>query len=662
MLRGCVLLFLALLALSVRAQSLVLTLDAVDHPLFAASGLRLTLASLAGGAAEIHIDRLRFAGQTLEKLRLRCEDLRWSPERIECPRGEVQVPGSAERLPLRFAYAPRSQSLDLVLEPAAGERWQLLMSRASGVRTLEAVLDKARIERIAPWLPPLADFKPAAVLNGRLNWSEGGGRERVAADLHAGGLSFSDAAGSHAGEKIAAKIAVRGEERDGGWNWQADVALDQGDIFWQPFFFGQGGHRLALTGMASEATFVVSRGELELAGVGRLAFSGEWDRIGKAMRKAQFETGTIDLTQAAAVFLAPLLEQSTLPKFGFSGKVRLAGAIDEGGLSRLDLNLSGAAAEEAGGRYALRGVDAEIPWRRDESSAADIRVAGGSLGRIPLGGFALPVKMRGLSFELSRAEIPFLDGRLILEELRAAKREGGEWQWQLGGALHPVSMALLTETLGLPRMSGTMSASIPKISHARSTVEMDGALIIQVFDGYVSATNLKLIEPFGRVPRLYADLEMRHFDLGQLTETFSFGSITGFIDGDVKGLELARWRPQRFEARLLSSPGDYRKRISQRAVQNISSLGGAGAGAAIQRSFLRFFDQFGYDKMGLSCVLADGVCRMGGVEAAPNGYVIVKGGGIPAISVIGYNRQVNWDELVSRIHRATVSNVKPIIE
>ena len=40
-LRGCVLLFLALLALSVRAQSLVLTLDAVDHPLFAASGLRL---------------------------------------------------------------------------------------------------------------------------------------------------------------------------------------------------------------------------------------------------------------------------------------------------------------------------------------------------------------------------------------------------------------------------------------------------------------------------------------------------------------------------------------------------------------------------------------------------------------------------------------------
>jgi hypothetical protein len=91
-------------------------------------------------------------------------------------------------------------------------------------------------------------------------------------------------------------------------------------------------------------------------------------------------------------------------------------------------------------------------------------------------------------------------------------------------------------------------------------------------------------------------------------------------------------------------------------------LGGAGAAAAIQRSFLRFFDQFGYQKIGLSCHLNNAVCEMDGVERAPQGYVIVKGGGIPAISVIGYNRYVSWRELVERLKRITQENVKPIVK
>ena len=53
---------------------------------------------------------------------------------------------------------------------------------------------------------------------------------------------------------------------------------------------------------------------------------------------------------------------------------------------------------------------------------------------------------------------------------------------------------------------------------------------------------------------------------------------------------------------------------------------------------------------------------MGGVESAPQGYIIVKGGGIPAITVMGYNRNVNWRELIDRLQRITQGNVKPIIQ
>ncbi|MCW5604424.1 MAG: hypothetical protein KIT18_07755, partial [Burkholderiales bacterium] len=220
----------------------------------------------------------------------------------------------------------------------------------------------------------------------------------------------------------------------------------------------------------------------------------------------------------------------------------------------------------------------------------------------------------------------------------------------------------LTAALGLTTMHGTLSAQIPTVSYRRSMLQVDGALTFNVFDGTVVASGLVLEDPLGRVPRLNANIDMRNLDLDLLTRAYSFGNMTGRIDARIAGLELANWQPVRFDARIASSPGDYPRKISQAAVQNISALGGAGAAAAIQRSFLRFFEQFGYERLGLSCRLGNNVCEMGGVENAPRGYVIVKGGGIPAISVIGYNRRVNWQELVDRLKRVTQDNVQAIVK
>jgi hypothetical protein len=211
-------------------------------------------------------------------------------------------------------------------------------------------------------------------------------------------------------------------------------------------------------------------------------------------------------------------------------------------------------------------------------------------------------------------------------------------------------------------MEGLLSATIPRIQYESGVLALDGALVVSVFDGYLSAAGLKVIDPFGRAPRLVADIDARHLDLAMLTNTYSFGSITGYIDAEVRGLEMLGWQPQAFAARIETSPGDFRKRISQRAVQNISSLGGAGAGAAIQRSFLRFFDTFGYDRIGLTCTLVGGVCEMGGLEETGQGYLMVKGGGLPALNVMGYNRRVSWDVLLSRLKEIAAGNSRPVIE
>jgi hypothetical protein len=131
------------------------------------------------------------------------------------------------------------------------------------------------------------------------------------------------------------------------------------------------------------------------------------------------------------------------------------------------------------------------------------------------------------------------------------------------------------------------------------------------------------------------------------------------LSGRIDGLRLFNWAPVAFDARLYTPPNDRsRHRISQRAVENIGSIGGGGAGvtAALSSGFLRFFDDFNYERLGISCRLENDVCAMDGVAPAPNGgYYLVKGRGLPRIDVIGSSRRVDWPRLVRQLIDATKS-------
>ena len=56
------------------------------------------------------------------------------------------------------------------------------------------------------------------------------------------------------------------------------------------------------------------------------------------------------------------------------------------------------------------------------------------------------------------------------------------------------------------------------------------------------------------------------------------------------------------------------------------------------------------------------MCEMGGVAATPEGYIIVKGSGIPSVNVNGYNKQVSLIDLLSRIKRITDGNSIVIVK
>ena len=280
---------------------------------------------------------------------------------------------------------------------------------------------------------------------------------------------------------------------------------------------------------------------------------------------------------------------------------------------------------------------------------------------LPLGQTKLKAELNRYALTAPELVLPLLDGALSFKDVSAAWL-GKNWFWHLRMDLIPIDLNQFSTALGWPAMEGRISGQVPLVTYASKQLNMDGAMTFNVFDGTVGMKNLRIDDPLGVVTRMYADLTVRKLDLGELTRTYRFGVIEGKLDGDVKGLELENWKAVKFDASLQTSADEQRKKISQRAVENIAALGGEGTAAALQRTFLRFFDNFNYDKIGISCKLRRDMCEMGGVASTPGGYIIVKGSGIPSVNVNGYNKQVSLTDLLSRIKRITDGNSTVIVK
>ena len=653
------LLLLCVAVLPARAQVLSLSLERIEHPQFSARDLSLTVRG-DGARADLSIGHLSAAGREFSSVKFECPRASLKAGVVDCPAGRLQAAGAAA-LPLSFRLDLSAGRFDLVLKPAPSEQWQV-SAGWRGEQALALTLQHARLERLAGWLPMLKGWNVKGEASGSLRAGRGKAGDSLSGRLDVAGLSFGDASGNHAGERIAARLEVDATGGGDAWSWRLLAKWKEGEGYAAPVYLAKGGLALTAAGSLAGTLVKVEHAELALAEVGALAGSGDYDWKARRLSRLSLTGQGLELGKAGELLVAPFLEQAGLPKFRLAGRLDVAADWSGDAFSRLEIGIKDGGVEAPDGRLAFSAIDVNLPWRADGATQGSVSVKAGRVGKLPLGAFQVPLAMNGWSVQVPKVQIPVLDGAVILEKLRAVRKEG-EWQAEVGASVLPLSMETLTRTLGLPAMSGTLSANIPRMSLEKGKLALDGTLVIQVFDGYLAVNGLSLDNAFGRAPALRAEnVDIRHIDLSQFTHTFSFGDITGFMDGDIDGLELVDWQPQRFNGRLQSSPGDYRKRISQRAVENISSLGGAGASAAIERSFLSIFKTFGYDRIGLACRLENGICRMSGVADAPQGYVIVKGGGVPAINVIGYNRTVDWEELIARLKRVMENNAKPVIQ
>jgi hypothetical protein len=678
-------------AVSAQAASLTLSAEDIRGPLFNIKGIQITLAGTPPASSlRMKLAEVAIQGKTWHNLHFSCDRFHTSREEINCNSGALRLSESAP-LPVSFRLSVPGRTsdvkiLDVRIRNSAGktgEGWKLSLrtGRAGWEGTFTAA--NGEVAQIVQLLPASENaFLPSST-KGKINGvaklrADLDGPADIDARVAVEGVAFSDASGLHAGENISVTLDARAKRTPGQipgqkthlWKWQADTYWPQGEVFWQPLYFAAQGHRFSARGELNGGLLRLRTGKLALAGIGEIDLAGSMDWSANMLHDFDLDAPDLEMAGLYSQIVKPFLVSTSFSALKAAGQAGVKWRLRNGVSEMLDVDLRGVSLEDESGRFALRDINARIPLRADALTHSAITIGSGHVSRLPMGQVHIPLEITGLNepgFRIPRMEVPLLDGKLTLENFSAARQAQGSvpgWRWQFSGDLSPISMEQLTGALGIQPMRGTLSGKIPRVTFNGSAIEVQGALLFNVFDGTVLVWNLKALEPFGSAPSLMADVDMRNLDLDLLTGAFSFGNMEGRIDVAVDDLELFDWKPVKFDARLMSSPGEYRRRISQRAVQSISSLGGLGAAAAIQRSFLRVFDEFGYSQIGWSCLLRNGVCDMGGIESEPlpHGYLIVKGGGIPAITVIGYNRRVDWLELMARLQRITDANAKPVLQ
>ncbi|MGC9457792.1 MAG: hypothetical protein ACP5DC_09765, partial [Halothiobacillaceae bacterium] len=609
---------------------------------------------------------------SVRDLVLECRDGQLTGSVIECRDGRLSASHPFLTLvdvPVSFRHEVDGASeVALGAIPLAGGNMELRGRWADGQWSGAGEFSDVRLDDPL-WSRWLDAWKPAGTLTGEWQLAGRGTRPetgQLRVDLSEGG--FAAASGLQAAEALRVSATLQlASDAASGRSLSGSIAWPAGGLYVDPVFVEPGKAPITLAFSGELDDDLALKGvQLRARDPGRLSLVAEMDRWAAGMalveQPIRVESFEADLAAAWPHYLRPFLLGSSWEEISLAGTVAGTARLDDAGLASVSATLTGMALTDPLERVAFREGAGRLDWSRDAPRQSHFQIGPGQLFGLPTGPVIVPFETEGMRLALAqRVRLPLLDGALRFDRLGLDLTDPAAPRADLSLTVEPLSMRRFSEAVGLPPFEGLLAGNIPRLSLADGHLVLDGQLVAQLFDGVLLIENFALSDPFGRQPVLQADVRLRGLDLEPLTEAFSFGRIEGRLDGRVADLWMQNWQPVAFDARF-ETPADEpgRRRISQRAVDNLTELGG-GVGGALGAGFLGFFEDFRYRRLGLGCRLADGVCYMEGVSPADGGgYYIVEGAGLPRIDVIGFTREVGWADLVSRLAAVSRSGAPSI--
>ncbi|MCO6413433.1 MAG: hypothetical protein J5I92_11905 [Thiogranum sp.] len=644
--------------------SLVLDWDAAGQS-------RLTVS-----VARIELDDYRF-----DKVRLVCGAFELLPGQVDCRQGRLSLQSEqldADAVPAALNYRFASGELNITVRelPVADGKLSLTLNHTAAAWRLTADLQSCTLAGTAQLLADAGLEMPALTYQGRVSGAlavrgDAQALQQISWQLDTQQAGYSNAEGSQAAEALVLTSSGTATPMAGDWRVEASLGAREGMLYADPLYLEfSDARRLALD---ARALWKGAAGELQLQSLAfRQSGVAAGTLQGVLVPAADQPLQRLDLTLEQAwlpglyeTWLQPWLAGTVLGELETAGQ--LHGRLQLSGMQpqALELQLQRLSFREKNGLFGVQDLDADLHWDNSElRRVSALAWQGASFHRLQLGAAALQLETAARELKLQQPlAVPLLDGTLQVEQFELGLDDGGV-RWLLDGVLTPVSMQAFSNALGWPTLAGKLSGMVPKVRYENGELTVGGILLVQAFDGDITVRNLRIRDPLGLAPRLWADVKIADLDLDTLTRTFSFGRIEGRFEGEVKDLYMEAWQPVAFDAMFRTPPDDdSRHRISQKAVDNISNLGGAGVGGAVSRSFLRVLEDFPYKRLGIRCRLENGVCRMGGVAPAERGYYLVEGTFLPPrLDVIGYSERVDWESLVQRLVAVTTGGGAPVTD
>jgi hypothetical protein len=676
-----------LVATNVRAIDVLnIDLNAVSGAGWSAHGIDLRF-SLRSQQLEVRIDEVKVTQLTepLRAIHVQCPTVEITSTTIDCAAAQVtaSVPGlGLQRFIAEVSYGRRDESIVVQADGLKIGEAEMSLRVASRQEDwdIAASLQSVPLNALTGLATSLGIAVPVDISSGaitaKLSATGAEDQVRTAAlrgELHS--LTLNNESGSLASDGLALAFDIELEHRSQQWSYELDISANSGQAYAEPIFLDFAAHPLQLKSSgAREATGEVrlTRFDVDHASVLQAHGTASLDpKQQQPIRELSLTLQGLQFPGAYEAYLQPLLLETSFKSLQTAGRIAGTLAITEGAPSEIELTFDDVHLDAGETSIAVNGLKGSWLWTAEESDQREPQLishlawSGGSLFKIPFGASSMRFASEARTFRLLEAtSIPLLDGALQLDSLRARNVGLPSIAFMIDASLEPLSVQQLARAFDWPEFGGQLSGSISKLRMRDGVLTLGTTLEAQVLGGAVRVSDLRLEQPFGKWPRFYSNVELSDLDLDLVTSAFSFGRITGRLSGTILGLELFAWSPVAFDANLRTPPNDRsRHRISQRAVENIGSIGGgAGVTAALSSGFLRFFEDFNYAQLGISCRLRNEVCEMSGVGPAANGgYYLVQGRGLPRIDVIGNSRRVDWPRLVRQLIAVTESE-GPVVQ
>jgi hypothetical protein len=213
----------------------------------------------------------------------------------------------------------------------------------------------------------------------------------------------------------------------------------------------------------------------------------------------------------------------------------------------------------------------------------------------------------------------------------------------------------LTDALGWPRFSGTLSGAIPQIRSTGDTLRSEGQVDADLFGGQLQIDQMEIENLFSTVPSLKLAARFQNIRLEQVSDTFAFGKISGILEGAVNDLVITEGQPARFQAQVetVDRP-ESSQWISVEALSKITILSSGQDSNVLYGGLAGLFDNFRYSKMGFRASLRNDRLTLRGIESRDGKEFLVVGTLLPpTVNIISHTQEIGFSELLRRLERIT---------